>query len=171
MRQVLRCAPTRPCRAVRRGRRARQRCLRAASPFHRPASRRPAGGSSRIHFSSGLRKSSSEATDMPRTARAAARSVRPSRARERDNRQRGDAEEDDVEPARRRHFEGDQDEAEHQPMPPEHRGILVESRRPAVDCLSRQSQIRRRFSIRISSMYLPSIFAWRSAVPTMRNAW
>ena len=37
------------------------------------------------------------------------------------DRQGGDAEEDDVEPAGRRHFEGDENKADDEPMPPEHR--------------------------------------------------
>ena len=83
------------------------------------------GPSSCIHFS---RRTAEHEQRDDRDARKE-HELKPDRPRpvehvEAGDRQRGDAEEDDVEPARRRHFEGDEDEADDEPVPPEHGGAF-----------------------------------------------
>ena len=102
--------------------RARGNVLERHARCRRRASRRPCPADRAASIAAaGCGRASSEPTEMAENSRSCSHDrACPVEHVEAGDRQRGDAEEDDVEAARRRHFEGDEDEADDQPMPPYH---------------------------------------------------
>ena len=84
--------------------------------------------SSFIHRMNGRRNNTNEPTEMS----AEEENLEPERPGEIErmkepDRDRRDAEEDHVEPSRRRHFERDEDQADDDPVPPGHSGMAGHS--------------------------------------------